>query len=156
VTRPGSGHRAVRIEARLLLGAVALATVAQAAVAGWQSVQLARASRRALGLSHAEATRRELGAAYYQSVVEARRAFPIDGAVWFVDQQSAPAGATYFALYYLAPRRLYRLGSTRENSEWWLSRQVPPGVERILLVGDPGKPLEIVSVAEYGERPRDR
>jgi len=135
---------------------VALATLGQAAVAGWRSVELARGARGALGLGHAEATRRELGAAYYQSVVEARRAFPIDGAVWFVDQQSAPAGATYFALYYLAPRRLFRLGSTRENSEWWLGRQAPRGVERILLVGDPGTPLEVVPVAEYGERPRGR
>jgi hypothetical protein len=99
----------------------------------------------------AEAQDRLCGAAYMESVRRVRRLFPPERTVHFVDAQSAAAGADYVALYFLAPRRLIRLGhATDPWSE--LRARLAADAEWIVRVPEVGLPLEVEPAATL--RPR--
>ena len=75
-----------------------------------------------------------------------RARVPEDGTIYFIDAEESPGAAAYFALHYLAPRRLVSLGTTRQRSLGWLKRRVPAGVEQVLIVDGDGRPLRLVPV----------
>jgi hypothetical protein len=90
------------------------------------------------------AQERELGSAYLESIRKVRAAVPESETVYLIDEEAAPAGAAYFALHYLAPRRVVLLGAPRRESPKLVHSRLPADARWVVIVQAPGAPLELV------------
>jgi hypothetical protein len=109
---------------------------------------LSRAAWESRAESYVAAQESMLGAAYIESIRAVRAAVPEDGTIHFIDAEDSPSGATYLALHYLAPRRLALVGVRRQSSPRRLRRELPAGIERVLIVGEHRQPLRWVTIEQ--------
>jgi hypothetical protein len=90
------------------------------------------------------AQERLLGAAYLESIRTVRATVSENETVYVIDEETAPAGAAYFALHYLAPRRVVLLGAPRRESPKLVQSRLPADARWVVIVQAPGAPLELV------------
>jgi len=143
-------RRLERVAAAAILVASLAAAVAAGGAAVTRGSSLARVAWGSRAESYAAAQERLLGAAYIESIRAVRAAVPEHGTIHFIDAEDSPSGATYLALHYLAPRRLALVGVRRQSSPRRLRRELPAGIERVLIVGEHRQPLRWVAVEQLG------
>lgn len=128
-----------RLWGRRLVVAATIAAAAHLALAAFREARSTwRQAHRLRGESFASAQERRLGADYMAALREMRSRVGVEETVYLVDAQSREFGAPYFVLHYLAPRRVERIGSTRDRSLRRLLNRVPPH-GWVVVVGDPGR-----------------
>lgn len=101
------------------------------------------------------AQERLFGAAYMAAVRNIQARVAETETLYVIDDQSHDAGACYFALNHLAPRRMVRLGTTREQGIEQLVPGLPPSARWVLFVPDLGEAPELVPAAVI-RKPRER
>jgi hypothetical protein len=94
---------------------------------------------------------RLFGRDYMESLRTVRALVEPQQTLLFVDEVEQD-GSTYFALHYLAPRRLVRLGRTRELERWRIERRLPARSSAVLVVPGGRKPVRLVQTPERRDR----
>jgi hypothetical protein len=122
----------------------ALAGALAAVVAAWDVTAKAWERRH---LDYRLAADYLFGRDYLDALRAVRERVPESGTVYFVDAEPVVGAGPYFALHYLAPRRLVKLGSTRQRSLGWLRGRAPDDVEVILFVEGGGAPPRLVDAS---------
>lgn len=141
-----------RWAARLGVAAAVVHVAGIAAVAGQQAFRRLEIARIYRHEPFGEAQSRLLGAGYVAALRRVRAEVPEDATIYLIDGEPKPAGAAYFALHYLAPRRVVYCGSpARESPKLVLSR-LPADARWVVVARQVGAPLELVAAAEL--RPR--
>jgi hypothetical protein len=134
----------------LALGAFAIASAA------WTGLRESHAAwRRGHGFRHQtrEAIEdRIFGREYMAAVREIRRRVPARSTVLLIDEQRREGGAAFFALHYLAPRRIRKLVTTGRTAEARAARRRVEKARWVVVVRDFPTPLEL----EASSRPRRR
>ena len=97
----------------------------------------------------AEVQDRIVGAAYMASVRRIRAATPDDATLYLVDATPRPSGAPYFALHYLAPRRVVLLGASRDEPPNWIRSRLPRSAEWVVVVPGEREPLRLVEADRF-------
>jgi hypothetical protein len=134
----------------VLLGVLAIC-VHGALVTLTESRRTFRYARRHAGESVAEAQDRLFGRAYMEALRSVRARVRPDETLLFVDELEQD-GSTYFALHYLAPRRLVRLGRTGELQRWRIERRLPARSAVVLVVPGEREPVRLVQTHERRSR----
>lgn len=135
----------------LARGALALAVVAAAAGVLWDlhtSRRVWRSAHRLGGEMLEESQNRVFGPEYMASIRRIQSAVGENESVFLVDAQSSDQGATYFALYALAPRRVVDLGGPRQAIRV-LRRRPKAAARAVVIVRDGQTPLELTTAAEF-------
>jgi len=121
--------------------------VALLAAAGWSAWASVEQSARVWKYGHrhrhenlAAAQDRLFGREYMAAIRDLRSRIAVDETVYLIDDQRVDAGALYFVLHYLAPRRIERLGTTRGRSLLRVAQWAPSPEAWIVVVGDLGGP----------------
>lgn len=99
-----------------------------------------------------EAQDRLLGRAYMESVRSIRQRVPEGATLYLVDAVPRPSGAPYFALHYLAPRRVVLLGTSRSERPRLIRSRLPRSADWIVVVDEEGAPLRLLDADRF--RPR--
>lgn len=140
---------------RVLAGTVLALACACGLWSGWEALdesgivlEAVRARRR---VPYERLLEGMVGREYLASIRRVQAQIDPAQTIYFIDAEERASGAPYFALHYLAPRRLVRVGALRENSLRWLRRHVPPAVEWVVLVDGIGKPLRLARRDELFE-----
>lgn len=138
------GARLRRWVVRGLLAAAAGHVVGIGAIASVQIVDRLEIARRYRHESLAAAQERLLGSDYMDSVRQIRAVVAEHETVYLVDREASPSGAAYFALHYLAPRRVVFLGAPRRESPKLVRSRLPRDARWVVVVQAVGAPLELV------------
>jgi hypothetical protein len=90
------------------------------------------------------AQRRHLGTEYVDALRRIREQIAESETVYLVDEEATPAGAAYFALHYLAPRRVVLLGAPRRESPKLVQSRLPANARWVVVAPAVGAPLELI------------
>jgi len=145
-----AGGRRLAVRAVLALTLVAAAWTATAAMR--ESVNIWRHARRYAHEPLERAQDRLFGRDYMEAIRAIRDRVPADASLELIDAQSAPRGATYFVLHYLAPRRIRRVGSTRDEPWRRLAKLVRRDASWVVVVGDLGQPPSVEPAWDFRRR----
>jgi hypothetical protein len=137
--------------ARFVLLAAGAAALHGAFVTLAESRRTFRYARRHSGESLVVAQDRLFGRDYMESLRSVRARVDPKRTLLFVDEVEQD-GSTYFALHYLAPRRLVRLGKTDELERWFVERRLPTRSSAVLVVPGGRKPVRLVQTTERKNR----
>jgi hypothetical protein len=152
VARRVTALRSVRrwLARAVVLGAVA-ASLHGAYLALTESRRTFRYGRRHAGESLVLAQDRLFGRDYMASLRSVRSRVGPQRTLLFVDELEQD-GSTYFALHYLAPRRLVRFGSTDDLERWRFDRRLPARPTVVLVVPGALEPVRLVQTPERRRR----
>jgi hypothetical protein len=131
--------------------ASALVLAAAAVAVSLRVIEYARGHRRE---SFAAAQDRVLGERYMAAIREIRAATPPDATLYLVDATPRESGAPYFALHYLAPRRVVLLGVPRSERPNLIRSRLPRDARWVVVVPGEGEPLRLRDADHF--RPRSR
>jgi hypothetical protein len=126
-----------------VLALAALAGLRQMAGSLDESRRVWKRSNRLGNESYEAAQDRVFGRDYMESIREIRRRVPESESLFLIDRQRDEQGACYFALHYLAPRRLVLLDLSRKHELTRLGRSGRARQAWVVEVGDSGAPLAL-------------
>jgi len=129
-----------------------------AGAAAWTGLGESRAAwkrgHRHRRLSHEAVEDRIFGREYMAAVREIQRRVPTRAAVLLIDEQRQESGAAFFALHYLAPRRIRKLVTQGRTVEARAARRRVEKARWVVVVRDFPTPLELRTASEARRRRR--
>lgn len=137
------------LAASLVLGTIAVLVLFRSGQALVESVIISTQAAAHFEETLGQAQDRLFGREYMQSIRRVKDLVDESATLFLIDGQTSERGANYFLVYFLAPRQIVRIGSSRKLSVQRLARNVPTGDHWILISRDVGEPVDIRRAADY-------